>query len=68
MLTEKLVLGMNTLSFAGFVTIAGSLALTRRGSLRLGQQRMRARIAVALMIGGTVLVAFGIYLAPPLFP
>ena len=63
-LTEKLSLGMNSLSLAGFVVIATSLALVSRRNLRARQQKVRS-IAIALMVTGTVLVAFGIYFSPP---
>ena len=64
MLTEKLFLGMNFLSMAGFAVIATSLVLVSRRNLRAHQQKVRS-IAIALMVTGTVLVAFGIYYSPP---
>jgi hypothetical protein len=67
-LTEKFILGMNVLSLAGFALIAISLALARRGNLRARLRRIRVRIAVVLMIGGTALVCFGLYLMPSLIP
>ena len=63
-LTEKLFLGMNFLSLAGFAVIATSLVLVSRTNLRARQQKVRS-IAIALMVTGTVLVAFGIYFSPP---
>lgn len=67
-LTEKLFLGMNLLSLMGFVVIAISLVFTRRSHLPARERRIRTQVAVALMVGGTLLVAFGIYLTPPLIP
>jgi hypothetical protein len=66
LLTEKLILGMNALSLAGFALIAISLALERRGNRGARERVFRSQIILALMIGGTALVCFGIYLTPPL--
>ena len=63
-LTENLFLGMNFLSMAGFAVIATSLILVSGRNLRARQQKVRS-IAIALMVTGTVLVAFGIYFSPP---
>ena len=64
---ERLFLGMNVLSFAGFAVIASSLALASRSNRQSQRQRVRS-IVLVLMLTGTALVAFGIYLAPPLMP
>jgi hypothetical protein len=59
-LTEKLFLGMNFLSLMGFAIIATRLFFTRRSDFRELERRVCTRIAVALKVVGTVLVAFGI--------
>jgi len=64
-MTDKLVFGMNTASLLGFILIAIGLAMTCRGPR---SRVFRSQIALALMIGGTILVCFGIYLKPPLLP
>jgi hypothetical protein len=64
-MTDKLVFGMNTASLLGFILIAIGLAMTGRGPR---SRVFRSQIALALMIGGTILVCFGIYLKPPLLP
>jgi hypothetical membrane protein len=64
-MTDKLVFGMNTASLLGFILMAIGLAMTGRGPR---SRVFRSQIALALMIGGTILVCFGIYLKPPLLP
>jgi hypothetical protein len=49
----------------GFILMAIGLAMTGRGPR---SRVFRSQIALALMIGGTILVCFGIYLKPPLLP
>jgi hypothetical membrane protein len=56
---------MNTASLLGFILMAIGLAMTGRGPR---SRVFRSQIALALMIGGTILVCFGIYLKPPLLP
>ena len=67
-MTDKVVFGMNTASLAGFILIAIGLAMTRRGNAWPRSRVFRSQIVLALMIGGTILVCFGIYLKPPLLP
>jgi hypothetical protein len=66
--TEKLILGMNALSLAGFALIAIGLALERLGNRGARERVFRSQIILALMIGGTALVCFSIYLTPPFIP
>jgi hypothetical protein len=67
-MTDKLVFGMNTASLLCFILIAIGLAMTGRGNAWPRSRVFRSQIALALMIGGTILVCFGIYLKPPLLP
>jgi hypothetical protein len=64
-MAEKLIFGMNAVSLSGFILMAIGLALTRG---RPQPRVFRTQIVLALMIGGTILVCFGIYLKPPLLP
>ena len=61
MFTKEILYGMNLLTLAGFVLMGVGLILNR-------QQRIRVPVAVALMGAGTVLVFFGLYVAPPASP
>jgi hypothetical protein len=56
-LTRHLVLGMNLVSWAGFVLMGLSYHLTRT-------RKAKMPYGVALMGIGTALVFFGLYLAP----
>jgi hypothetical protein len=67
-MTEKIIFGMNALSLLGFILMAIGLAVTRRGNAWPRSQVFRTQIVLVLMIGGTVLVCFGIYLKPPMLP
>ena len=67
-MTEKLIFGMNAMSVVGFILIAIGLGLTRRSNVWPRSRVFRTQILLALMIGGTVLVCFGIYLTPPMLP
>jgi hypothetical protein len=62
-MANELVFGINTASLAGFI-----LAMTSRGNAWPRSRVFRSQIMLALMIGGTILVCFGIYLKPPLLP
>jgi hypothetical protein len=65
---DKVVIGMNAVSLAGFILMTIGLTLTRRGNTWPPSRVFRTQIVLALMIGGTVLVCFGIYLNPPILP
>jgi hypothetical protein len=67
-MTEKIIFGMNALSLVGFILMAIGLVLTRRGNAWPRSRVFRIQIVLVLMIGGTVLVCFGIYLKPPMLP
>jgi hypothetical protein len=55
-------------SLVGFILMAIGLALTNRANGWPRSRVFRTQIVLALMIGGTVLVCFGIYLKPPMLP
>ena len=57
---------MNALCLAGFTVMAIGIALGHRN---VNPARvLRNQIVLAMMIAGTVLVAFGIYVSPPFIP
>ena len=67
-MTEKLIFGMNAMSVVGFILMAIGLGLTRRSNFWPRSRVFRTQIVLALMIGGTVLVCFGIYLKQAMPP
>ena len=67
-MAEKLIFGMNAVSLSGFILMAIGLALTRGSNFPSQRRVFRTQIVLALMIGGTILVCFGIYLKPPILP
>ena len=58
MLTKEVLLGLNSLTLAGFLLMGVGLTLTR-------QRVIRTPLAFAMMTAGTALVFVGLYLAPP---